>query len=86
MPPRLRAPWTSILKPSPETRQTSRTPWEGATYRVELLDQPGSPDEKELLFQWLGYLRGTVLRNLDPRTTCATALTTPRSVGLRTAD
>jgi uncharacterized damage-inducible protein DinB len=25
----------------------------------------GSPDEKELLLQWLGYLRGAVVRNLD---------------------
>ena len=25
----------------------------------------GSDDEKELLLQWLGYLRGAVIRNLD---------------------
>ena len=25
----------------------------------------GDPDEKELLLQWLGYLRGAVIRNLD---------------------
>jgi uncharacterized damage-inducible protein DinB len=26
---------------------------------------PGDPDEKELLLQWLGYLRRAVIRNLD---------------------
>lgn len=26
---------------------------------------PGSPDDKELLLQWLAYLRGAVLRNVD---------------------
>jgi len=26
---------------------------------------PGSPDEKELLLQWLDYLRGAVLRKVD---------------------
>jgi uncharacterized damage-inducible protein DinB len=25
----------------------------------------GTPDDRELLLQWLGYLRGAVLRNLD---------------------
>lgn len=25
----------------------------------------GNPDEKELLLQWLGYLRGAVIRNLE---------------------
>ena len=26
---------------------------------------PGSPDEEELLLQWLGYFRGAVIRNVD---------------------
>lgn len=29
---------------------------------------PGTPDERELHLQWLGYLRGAVLRNLEGAT------------------
>jgi uncharacterized damage-inducible protein DinB len=39
-------------------------------YRADVADDDigfpaGDPDEKELLLQWLGYLRGAVIRNVD---------------------